>query len=252
MGVLALTINACASDSTYFQVSTGNALIAGLYQGAVNFKTLRQHGDFGLGSVEGMDGELIAIDGQFYRIDPQGKMNVIPNEQKTGYAIVTHFKPVSHFHVHGIKNFSQLVSTLNQHLPSRNIPYAIMIKGHYDSLRLRAVRGAKPPYPPFSKLVKKQAIFNFKNKNGNGVGFFTPPFLSKVNVPGYHIHFITSDRKTGGHILNCKISDADIYLMPMHHLTIAFPRTAAFSNANLNINNDKLMVSQFGVGIQMK
>ena len=57
-----------SNTNTIYQVSTGNALIAGLFEGAVDFKTLARHGDFGLGSVDGMDGELIAIDGKFYRI----------------------------------------------------------------------------------------------------------------------------------------------------------------------------------------
>ena len=36
------------------------------------------------------------------------------------------------------------------------------------------------------------------------------------------------------------------------NLTEALPRTEEFARANINVNNDQLMVSQFGVGVQMK
>ena len=240
-----------STSGTLYQVSTGNALIGGLYQGAVDFKTLRQEGDFGLGSVKGMNGELIALDGQFYRISPTGKMNTIPDSQTTPYAMVTNFTEGAHFSIENIHSLKQLVDVLNKHLPSRNIPYAIKIKGDFSSLKLRAVRGAKPPYPPFMKLVKNQAIFKLHNRIGEGVGFFTPPYMKELNVPGYHIHFITKDRKTGGHILNCSIPKAEVYLMPMYKVTVAIPHTKEYAESKeLNKDNTNLMVSQFGVGVQ--
>jgi acetolactate decarboxylase len=238
--------------STIYQVSTGNALIAGLFEGAVDFKTLAQHGDFGLGSVKGMDGELIAIDGKFYRISPDGSMNIIPPEQTTPYAIVTHFTPQITFTLDDVTSLKDLVGRLNERLPSRNQPYAIHIKGDYSSLKLRAVRGAKPPYPDFMDLVKNQAIFNLQGVKGDSVGFFYPAYLAKVNTPGYHIHFITSDRKTGGHILNVSGDKFEVSLMPVDNLHIAFPDTAAFKeNDALNKDNTRLMVDAFGPGIQL-
>ena len=242
-----------AMPNTIYQVSTGNALIAGLFEGAVDFKALAKKGDFGLGSVKGMDGELIAIDGDFYRIAPDGRMNIIPPEQTTPYAIVTHYKPQMTFMLHHIASMKDLVDKINQHLPNRNQPYAIHIEGKYHSLELRAVRGAKPPYPAFMDLVAKQAIFNLKDVQGDGVGFFYPAYLAKVNTPGYHIHFITTDRKTGGHILNLTGDALKVSLMPINDLQIHFPSTTAFhKNQDLNKDNTALMVRAFGPGVQLK
>ena len=238
---------------TVYQVSTGNALIAGLFEGAVDFKTLAKEGDFGLGSVKGMDGELIAIDGKFYRISPDGSMNIIPSSQTTPYAIVTHFSPELTFELRDVVSLKDFVAKINRHLPNRNQPYAIHIKGKYDALTLRAVRGANPPYPEFIDLVKNQAIFNLEDVVGDGVGFFYPAYLAKVNTPGYHIHFITTDRAAGGHILNMRGQHFVVSLMAIDHLKVALPQTKAFKESKaLNKDNTRVMVDAFGPGIQLQ
>lgn len=249
--LLALLMSLSATSGTLFQVSTGNALMEGLYQGAVDFKTLRANGDFGLGSVEHMDGELVAINGGFYRIDPEGKMHEIPNDATTPYAIVTHFKPTEHFTIKKASSFKELIDKLNLHIENRHIPYAIHLKGTFNNLKLRAVHRQNKPYPAFPKVVQEQSIFNLTHLMGDGVGFFTPPYLAKVNVPGYHIHFITQDRKTGGHILEGKFEDITVELMPISQLSIAFPNTDAFKNAKtLDHDYMPMMKDNFGVGIQ--
>ncbi len=47
---------------TLYQVSTAAALVQGVYAGAVRVSTLRQHGDLGLGTFEGLDGEMVVAD----------------------------------------------------------------------------------------------------------------------------------------------------------------------------------------------
>ena len=46
-----------------FQTSTIDALLDGAYDGEVTFGQLRDHGDFGLGTFEACDGEMIAVEG---------------------------------------------------------------------------------------------------------------------------------------------------------------------------------------------
>ena len=241
-----------------YQVSTGNALIAGLFQGAVDFKTLAKKGGFGLGSVEGMDGELVAIDGTFYRIKDDGSMNIIPPEQTTPYAIVTHFKSSPNdkgltFKLADVKDLADLTKRIDAKLPTKNIPYAIHIQGLYHTLKLRAVRGATPPYPKFMELVDNQAIFELSGKHGDGVGFFYPAYLGKVNTPGYHIHFITTDRQIGGHILDLSGASFVVSLMPVDNLQIDFPKTKEFRESkDLNTDNSQLMKDAFGAGVRLE
>jgi acetolactate decarboxylase len=43
---------------------------------------------------------------------------------------------------------------------------------------------------------------------GTLVGFRCPPFVAGLNVAGDHLHFLTSDRTGGGHVLEMVIEDA--------------------------------------------
>ena len=56
-----------------YQTSTINALLNGVYDGEVTFQELKEHGNFGLGTVDALDGEMIALDGKFYQIKTDGK-----------------------------------------------------------------------------------------------------------------------------------------------------------------------------------
>ena len=53
---------------TLYQVSTTTALVEGIYQGAVKVATLREHGDLGLGTFEGLDGEMVIVEGHFFHL----------------------------------------------------------------------------------------------------------------------------------------------------------------------------------------
>ena len=63
-----------------FQASTIGALLDGAYEGDLNFAELAEHGDLGLGTLNGLDGEMIALDGRFYRADIEGLIHPVRRE----------------------------------------------------------------------------------------------------------------------------------------------------------------------------
>src|ERR1700754_2158501 len=73
---------------TIFQVSTVGALVEGVYEGAVRVGTLREHGDFGLGTFEGLDGEMVVIDGEFFRVRTDGALHHVDDDVLSPYAMV--------------------------------------------------------------------------------------------------------------------------------------------------------------------
>src|ERR671910_3269594 len=78
---------------TLFQTSTIDALLEGKYDGDVSFAELEERGDFGLGTLDALDGEMIALDGDFYQIDSDGLVNPVGKTTKTPFAVVTIFEP---------------------------------------------------------------------------------------------------------------------------------------------------------------
>src|SRR4051812_46511240 len=76
---------------TLYQVSTAGALVEGVYQGAVSVGVVREHGDFGLGTFEDLDGEMVVLDGHVFRVSSAGDVHEVPDDATTPFAVVTRF-----------------------------------------------------------------------------------------------------------------------------------------------------------------
>jgi acetolactate decarboxylase len=74
-----------------YQVSTATALVEGVYQGAVQVSTLREHGDLGLGTFEGLDGEMVIVDGHVFQVSSDGSVREVQDDVLSPFAAVTAF-----------------------------------------------------------------------------------------------------------------------------------------------------------------
>ncbi len=196
---------------TLFQVSTINALLNGDYHGSITFKSLRQHGTFGIGTFDGLDGEMIGLNGRFYQIKSDGIAYPVPDSMTTPFAVVTPFEPDISIIAQGRIGYDGLIIYLDGLIPDKNIFYAIKITGTFNYIKTRSVQKQKEPYPALVEAVKGQTIFEFHDIKGTIVGFRCPDSVKGgINVPGYHFHFLTSDNKAGGHLLACQLGAATI------------------------------------------
>lgn len=224
---LVIAISGCSclqeNKDVLFQTSTMNAIFKGVYDGEITYKELRQHGDFGIGTFNGLDGELFALEGKFYRIKADGIAYPVDDSMKTPFAVVTFFEPDKSVLLDETFDYKQLQQYLDNLLPTKDIFYAIKIEGTFKYIKARNIPKQNKPYPQFSEVVKSQLIFEFHNVEGTMVGFWCPAYLEEINVPGYHLHFITKDRKTGGHLLECQVQDVKIEIdyTPEFHVALS-------------------------------
>ena len=174
----------------------------------IPYKELENHGDFGLGTFDGLDGEMIALEGRFYQIKADGKAYPVDGSMETPFAVVTFFEPDKAVSSNKISDYEQLKQHVDSMLPDRDIFYAIKIEGVFEYIKARSVPAQSKPYPPLDEALKGQTIFEFHDVAGTLVGFWCPAYVDEINVPGYHFHFITADRKAGGHLLDCQIQSA--------------------------------------------
>src|ERR1700735_62979 len=56
-----------SSPRRMYQISTSTALVEGVYWGSVSSSALLEQGDFGLGTFEGLDGEMVILDGEIFQ-----------------------------------------------------------------------------------------------------------------------------------------------------------------------------------------
>src|SRR5438874_12062915 len=93
---------------TLYQVSTSTALVEGIYQGAVRIGTLREHGDLGLGTFEGLDGETVVVDGQFFQVRSDGSVRECGDDVLSPFAVVTRFAPETKVNLRELPYLSHL------------------------------------------------------------------------------------------------------------------------------------------------
>lgn len=219
---------------TGFQISTLAALNAGVYQGAATLTELKFHGDFGLGTFEGLDGEMVLLDGKFYQIKTDGVAYPLADQAKTPFSAVTFFCRERSLRLTGQLTYQQLQQQIDKQLPTPNVPYAVRLHGTFPILKVRSVPKQKLPYPPLNDVVShQQRVFELQNVQGTFVGFRLPQYLKGANVAGYHLHFITSDSKAGGHLLDGAFLNPVIDVQTLHDWQIRLPDNAAFEQASL-------------------
>jgi acetolactate decarboxylase len=217
---------------TLYQVSTATALVEGIYQGAVQVAALRKHGDLGLGTFEGLDGEMVVVDGHFFQVRSDGSVREVQDNVLSPFAAVTAFSPDQSITPDNCPDLSYLTAQFDALRQSDNFFFALRVDGTFDYIHARAMRRTKEGVP----LVQAAAVqpeFEFNNISGTLVGFWTPEYAKSLNVPGYHLHFISADRTRGGHLLQCRGKNLHLQIQREGDYHIVLPETEDFVKANL-------------------
>lgn len=215
-----------------FQASTIGALIDGAYEGDLSFAELAEHGDLGLGTLNGLDGEMIALDGRFYRADVDGAVGEIGPEARTPFAVVTRFEPTLDVEIEGPLEHSDLLVRLDELVPSDAASCAIRLDGRFESVRARSVPRQSPPYRPLTEVVAEQHVFELTGA-GSMLGFRFPAYAEGIEVGGYHLHFISEDRTRGGHVLDSRCRELRVRLDPSNELHVELPPSVDLADPDL-------------------
>ncbi len=216
-----------------FQASTIGALLDGAYEGDLSFAELAEHGDLGLGTLNGLDGEMIAIDGRFFRADVDGAVEEVETTSRTPFAVVTRFEPVVDVQLAGSLDHLQLLARLDELIPASAASCAIRLDGRFGLVRARSVPRQSPPYRPLTEVVLEQHVFELADIEGTMLGFRFPDYVEGIEVSGYHLHFISADRSRGGHVLASRSDGLQARLDPSSELHIELPPSVDLADPEL-------------------
>lgn len=210
-------------DHAVFQTSTIEAVLDGQYDGDVTFADLAERGDLGLGTLDALDGEMTGVDGRFYQASVDGSVREVRPDERTPFAVVTKFVPVVRVRVEAPLDHDELVARLDSLVEDPSICYAIRVDGRFSHIHARSVPRQHRPYPPLAEVVKHEREFDFTDVVGSLVGFRFPDYAQGINVPGYHLHFLSDDRRQGGHVLDCTVVDGELLVDHSSHLHMELP-----------------------------
>ena len=202
--------------NSLFQVSPVAAFADSLWDGWMKIPELKAHGDFGVGTFDGVDGEMVVLDGTVYKVKGDGSVVIADNRvDATPLAMVTRFKADYTEVLTRDYTYQELLDYIETKFPSGNSLYAIKISGYLKHISARSGDKVSKPYPPVSDLFK----YYVKNFTYDGpmeatmVGVWCPAYfaggtenpLYAANLPGYHFHFLSEDQTKGGHLYSAEV-----------------------------------------------
>ncbi len=216
-----------------YQISTSTALVEGVYAGAVPSTVLLQHGDFGLGTFEDLDGEMVILDGVIYQVLSDGRVLDRKDSFPIPFAVIARFREEASFEIDDLNSLEAIQGACNSHRESDNLFYALRLDGVFDRIRTRAVGGIRPG-TKLLEAAKAQKEFEFTNIEGTLVCIWSPSYSSSFNVPGYHFHFLSKDRAKGGHVLDCSAKALRVGLQTLCEYDVQLPNRGEFLSTDLS------------------
>jgi acetolactate decarboxylase len=228
--------------NTVIQFSTLDALLAGAYDGQVSCKELIGRGDLGIGTFEGLDGEMVLLDGKIYQVKADGKVYRPRACLRSPFASVVKFKPDVVFSLNRKTDLTALEKAIDGQIHNKNIFCAIKIKGDFSRVKTRSVPVQQKPYPPLAEVTKTQPVFDLASASGTIVGFRMPEYVKGVNMPGYHFHFLSNDAASGGHILDLELDNAEVFIDTCNKFFLVLPSgESLFSRIDLSLDRSQDM-----------
>ena len=222
------------SDShRLYQISTSNALVEGVYSGSVSSRYLLRHGDFGLGTFENLDGEMVIADGAIYQVHSDGTVLRREDDFKVPFAVITRFQEQELFETGTITSLHDLEKACDAHRESANLFYALRVDGVFERLRARAV-SAVGTGTRLVDAARAQGEFEFNNVEGTLVCFWSPSYSSAFNVPAYHFHFLSQDRSKGGHVLDLSAAKVHVGVQMLCEYDVRLPDQGSFLTTDLS------------------
>jgi acetolactate decarboxylase len=210
-------------DHELFQTSTVQALLGGAFDGDVSLAELLEQGDLGLGTLDGLDGELVIVGGQAWKANLDCTLIRPPPTSKTPYAVVVRFSPGPPIPLRGPVRESDLEQHLRDPVSGANRPTAIRIDGHFELVHVRSVPRQARPYPPLAEAIAHQHVSVLSDVPGTMVGFCFPDPLDGIEMVGWHLHFVTDDHTRGGHVLSYTLTEGSAFLDDVTDLHIELP-----------------------------
>jgi len=149
-------------NDVLYQVSTLDALLQSVYDGILPIEELETHGNFGIGTFDGLEGEMLALDGDYYQIKTDGLAYPVSGEMTTPFATVTFFETDESFGLEGPMNLTELETFLDSKLPSENPFYAVRVEGNFSFMKAEVFQSRKNRTPGLWTLSPLRQSLNLK------------------------------------------------------------------------------------------
>ncbi|WP_394701654.1 acetolactate decarboxylase [uncultured Enterococcus sp.] len=225
-----------------YQYGTLGMLMEGLLEGTKPLAEILAHGNFGIGTLDSLDGEMTILDGIAYQGKSDGRLVRLTGKETIPYGAITDFTSNTVLSFSEEKNFSEIKASLEEHIRSKNLFAAVKIQGHFKQMSIRIMPKQTPPYKHLVDIAQPE--FKKKEIDGTIVGLYTPSLFQGVAMGGFHLHFIDDACTFTGHIIDCVIESGVGEISDATSLAVQLPETSDFLAADLDYTNLEKEIEQ--------
>ena len=220
-----------------YQVSTLQALALGYSRAVIRAGELLQEGDTGLGTFEDVNGEMIVMDGHCYRAVQDGHVSVVGPETGIPFAAVAKLCGEQQFPLMNMPDIESVRTELTLKIEEGfglNSMHIVRIDGVFEKVDARSEAPYRSHHITLKEVLSQtQEAFIFENIRGSLVGVYFPDYMDGINMPGWHLHFLSEDRSKGGHVFDVSLREGEAKVDKITNIYINLPKEAAFDTYSL-------------------
>lgn len=212
-----------------YQYSLFTALANSVYDGTMTVAGVKTKGDLGLGTYNGLDGEMIVNNGKVYQFPADGKVKMPAENSLVPFTVVKFFHPDFVVETGSVTDYPALKTLAEKQFTSPNYIYALKVSGTFTRIKCGSAEKQDLPYEKtLSEAIANRPVFEWNNIQGTLVGFWFPEYVGGVNIPGFHLHFISADETKAGHELEFEATNLKLEIDQSSGLEFDLPGTEAF------------------------
>lgn len=221
-----------------FQVSFTDAIMSGLQNGTADAADLVREGKYGLGTPVMPGGELIIVDGEVYVCNPCGKTTKVRGDTSVNFAVVADESESFSFELENTEGYENVRKKIERMITEsagnlNHFCLAIM-RGRFARVNIRT----NEFHISDGKYVFPQEYSDHEELHATAVGFYCPEYTAGLNMPGWHFHIISDDRRTGGHVMDMSPGKVAVSITVLTEWKLRLPNNEEFNSIDFRRRKD--------------
>ncbi len=213
----------------FTQISLFIMLLSGRYGGVITLAEVKKLGNMSIATMDRLDGEMQMIDGIVYQACADGHVYLPDDNATIPFGTIAEFHAERQLCLANINSYELFEERMAEYCPEVNIPLAIHFTGTFSRMKVRAVGRQEHDGVGLAEAAKNEAVFDLRDTSGDLVGFRLPAYVKGVNAPGWHLHFMDTERQHGGHVVNFSLLEGELRFCHADDLQIHLPPATALA-----------------------
>lgn len=220
--------------SVLWQNAPAISLQNGCFDGITTVAEAKQHGNLGVGAFDHLDGEMVMVDGQVYRMNADSTCVAADDADTLPFCMVIPFEPEMERSLPDSTTTGDIGDLVAEMAGTRNLFIAFRLHGTFGQLHTRSIPRQDPPYPRLEEVEHTQPEYHYENVSGLMVGFSAPSYAGRIAPGGFHLHVVDDERTLGGHVIDFQDGrDLRIEIQRITRHEVDYPAGADFTAREL-------------------